>query len=235
MSFSWQALLCGAMVSVLCVACSTPKPSPDTTVADEPSTEAPVSQPLTQTPDEPAGEAFVVKGVRAAGEGMTLDAKPQRLFGLWSVSSGSPDYIYMFGQGEASGDAFTMTFDGPPPAEAINSYGVGVAVIGGLASESTPLASGRCEEDCLGFPGRQAKMGVPFADAFADRYAVIWVDASKDFSNPKLPDWMRNAPKGYSCVKGVPSTNDGFDGFEQVDCAQVVLRVDMKFEFVNWT
>lgn len=47
----------------------------------------------------------------------------------WSVSSGSPDYIYYWGDGQLAGSTYSISFTTAPPPEAINSYGVGVGFL----------------------------------------------------------------------------------------------------------
>ena len=48
-----------------------------------------------------------------------------RVVVAWVVSSGSPDYTYVYGEGtlQEQVGTFSLTFDAPPPAAALNSSG----------------------------------------------------------------------------------------------------------------
>src|SRR5262245_59461033 len=53
-----------------------------------------------------------------------LDAAPAQAADavvLWSVTSGSPDYMYVFGKTAVNDRAFTLRLDSRLPAEAVNS------------------------------------------------------------------------------------------------------------------
>src|SRR5262245_1503255 len=72
--------------------------------------------------------AFAVNGKITAVPGKMVPA----MGGVevaWSVSSGSPDYLYVFGSGPTSGNTFSLSLDKAPPAEALNSYGIGVGIV----------------------------------------------------------------------------------------------------------
>ncbi len=224
-------------VCVFCLhACSTTKPA-ETIEPVEPvdDIKVPVGE-VSQTldPEVTDAEVFAFDGVRTAAESMSLDGGPRRVVALWNVTSGSPDYLYTFGGGEAVAGSFNIKFAGAPPAEAINDYGVGVAIIGEIADGTPLLIEGRCD-DCFEMGTGDKSTNKTVITGFADRYAVLWVDPEADMSDELLPDWMRNAPKGYSCGRGVKVEGRRFESFEQVDCSEIVLRLDKNFEFVNWT
>src|SRR5438128_413220 len=83
------------------------------------------------TIDGPAG-SFTVAGTVAAGgpaTGVTVV--------LWQVTSGSPDYTWKYGMGSATGTMFMVTLDMVPPPQAINSYGIGVGIVGLLPAGTT--------------------------------------------------------------------------------------------------
>lgn len=144
---------------------------------------------------------------------------------VWVVSSGSPDYSYAFGSGEATADSFTLSFEEDPPAEALNSYGIGVGVLA-LMPTGKGLAQGKLD-DKLSDTLEDTALGA------AGGYAIIFKKAGAADG----PAWAGDFPDGYSCAKGVPATGDGFDTFAPVDCAEVVITVDdiNNIEFTNWT
>ena len=168
--------------------------------------------------------AFTVQGKTEIAQGSSFPASDNKLLAYWVVSSGSPDYVYVFGQGTATSTGFTINFESEPPAEALNSYGVGIAIVGGLFPSSTVYTPGK------------AGSGTPFYEdattqALTDRYAIIYKKAGAEGL-----DWTDSFPDGYSCGKGVPAVQgQTFDTFEKVDCAQVILRIDTMFDIVNWT
>lgn len=152
------------------------------------------------------------------------------VYTFWSVSSGSPDYLYTFGAGEAeinaSGSTFSLSFLTPPPAEALNAYGVGVGLIMGLFDPNKALTQGKY----MGDPDVDAGL---VSKAAADRYAIIYVAPGVNHS---ALGWSVNFPEGYSCGRGIAApAGQGFDSFEPVPCAQVEFRLDTLFDFVNWT
>lgn len=168
--------------------------------------------------------AFSVQGKTEVAAGNSFPAADNKVFAYWVISSGSPDYIYVFGQGTATSTGFTMSFESEPPAEALNSYGVGVAIVGGLFPSSTTYAPGKLMDEDLFYEDNTTQ-------ALTDRYAIIYKKA-----NAEDLGWTDSFPEGYSCGKGVPAANgESFDTFEKVDCAQVILRIDTMFDVVNWT
>jgi hypothetical protein len=139
---------------------------------------------------------------------------------IWTVSSGSPDYAYKFGEGPTTDTRFTVTFSDSPPTEAINSYGLGIGVVG-LVAEGTEIPTGRIDV------GEREFLGV------TPRHAVIWRSASaNDLS------WSTAFPRGFSCGQCVPASPDEtFDAFAPVDCSQVQIQAAAleQVELCNWT
>ena len=72
----------------------------------------------------------------------TVPSEAQTAVIIWEVSSGSPDYVYKFGEGTAADGRFSITLSSDPPAEAINSYGLGVGLVAVLVPGVT-LPEGR--------------------------------------------------------------------------------------------
>ncbi len=135
---------------------------------------------------------------------------------LWVVSSGSPDYIYKFGQGTSTGAQFIASFSTVPPAAAINSYGLGVGIVAVLAPGTMIPADGMIDEMVLAGAG------------YTTEHAIIYKTATAtDLS------WSASFPVGYSCGRCVRASS-GFDSFEVTSCATV--EVDMTpMNACNWT
>lgn len=172
-------------------------------------------------------------GIQADVEAQTVIENDTVLTGteqvevLWTVSSGSPDYVYAWGDGVAATDHVDVTFPGDtPPDDAINSYGLAVGVIAVFGSEMEDLdgkLTGFDESSILGA---------------SDRYAIIY--RAESFEAPGEGfSWPNAFPAGkLSCGRGVDAAEgESFDSFEPVDCSEVeVIFTDSEnFNFVNWT
>ncbi|MFT3774143.1 MAG: hypothetical protein QM820_52930 [Minicystis sp.] len=166
--------------------------------------------------------ALEVEGAVTAASGKTApDHALVNVF--WMVTSGSPDYGYAFGSGEATSGAFDLSFPAAPPAEAINSYGIGVGVVL-LMPDSQGLPDGKvADDDAI----EEHALGA------VSNFAIIYKKAGATGLS-----WSAAFPEGYSCAKGVPAKEgETFDSFEPVDCATAVMTVDAidNIDFVNWT
>lgn len=146
-----------------------------------------------------------------------------RVVVVWTVSSGTPDYGYVFGEGTLDRNAgtFRIQFDGPPPAEALNAGVLGVGLV--VATTDQSLRNGDFLTDPpTGFVGITAQ------------HAVIFVSSRQDAM--QLLDWAAAFGDGYSVGAGVevPGT---FDKFAPVSPSSAVLIVDdfANIELVNWT
>src|SRR5690349_12176185 len=71
------------------------------------------------TIDAPTGGPFTATGTVVATGGATVPATGH-VMAMWTVSSGSPDYIYKFGDGTATGATHTLSFPSLPPTAALN-------------------------------------------------------------------------------------------------------------------
>ena len=142
---------------------------------------------------------------------------------IWSVSSGSPDYMYHFGSGSSDGSVFELKLDADPPPEALNSYGLGVGVLILVASDYS------IEDGQVPNPSEE-ELEQESAGA-SGQYAIIY-----KAPDAQELDWMGSFPAGYSCGKCV-ETGDTFDAFEPVDCKDVKIDVNdlESIEFCNWT
>lgn len=148
---------------------------------------------------------------------------------IWSVTSGSPDYAYKFGEGASRDAKFSVNFDGQIPAEAINSYGVGVGLIA-LVPPATTLPDGKLDGAHDGNPS--SKELTPLG--ITSQYAIIYkTDTAKDFK------WSTSFPAGLSCGVCVPAPEgEVFDSFEPIDCDKLKIETasdPTSIHSCNWT
>lgn len=178
--------------------------------------------------DEPfspqGGEQITVSGTLTNKTSKPLPSGT-RVLVAWVVSSGSPDYTYVFGEGivRTNNNTFTIDFNGPPPAKALNSYGLGVGIV--LLTTNTSIKEGSdiqgvAESEIVGAAGE---------------YAVIYVERDPAELGANI-GWVSRFKRGYNVGRGVdlPRT---FDGFEPVSPSSVEIMIDAlrNIEFVNWT
>lgn len=169
---------------------------------------------------------FTVSGTLSGPQLAALPAG-SRVVLLWVVTSSSPDYAYVFGDGtiDAANGRFTMTIADRPPRAALNSYGLGVGipvVVGPGAS----IPTGRLDDVAA---LQAAALGA------AGNYAVIYTAAARPSQMTELA-WVDAFPLGYGVGRGIilPGT---FDGFEPVASTTIEIVIDdmENIEFVNWT
>jgi hypothetical protein len=168
-----------------------------------------------------AGSGFMASGTLTPGPGRQVPSSA-KVFVVWLVSSGSPDYGYKFGEGVSSGATFSLNLQAPPPVDALNAGELGVGLMTLVTSESS-LADGKYEG---GTGDPSAALGA------AGQYALIY----KAKATVTYTTWADRFPVGYSCGKGVKA-QQGFDSFEPVPCNSIGITVDLSenIEFVNWT
>jgi hypothetical protein len=161
---------------------------------------------------------FAVSGMVEPG---LLDAEGRTAALIWSVSSGSPDYEYKFGEATIRNGQFSIQLPTDPPVDATNSYGMGVGIVLVLAS-GVSLPDGKVttnlsKSDILGISAQ---------------YAVIWLSATAT-----LPDnsWPKSFPQGYACGVCVPS-DASFDAFAATGCDQLKVEANSSSPTIcNWT
>jgi hypothetical protein len=147
-----------------------------------------------------------------------------RLIAVWGVSSGTPDYGYVFGEGTINRlfGTFRIEFDQPPPVEALNNGVLGVGLL--IATTDQSLKDG---DIVTGASWTAEIIGV------TAQYAVIFVDHQDSLY---LNHWVASFGSGYSVGVGVkvPGT---FDKFEPVSRSSPILIIDDlgSIEIVNWT
>ena len=175
------------------------------------------------TPDAGATHGQTVSGgVDPAVQGEGLVAAI-----IWEVSSGSADYAYKFGEGTVTNDRYSITLSGDPPAEAINSFGLGIAVVVVLAPGVTlpdgKLAPTVLSTDIVGISARNS---------------VIWRAETMNLpeSGPPPDWWPLGFPQGLACGACTPRPDGGsFDGFAPTTCDQMQINLVVPENVCNWT
>jgi hypothetical protein len=170
--------------------------------------------------NSPSGE-FVVSGTIQNNTGAPIPPNT-RLLVAWSVSSGTPDYEYIFGEGtiDAAAGTFQIQLDQPPPAAALNTGQLGVGIL--FATTNQAVGNGVYGEN----------MSPDELIGAAGRHGIIYV------GDPSIldPAWKAEFPTGYSVGSGV-DVEDDFDRFQPASQSSVVLIIDdlANIDFVNWT
>lgn len=164
---------------------------------------------------------FVVRGPLT-----NLSSQPvpsnARVVVAWVVTSGTPDYTYLYGEGTVSAGTYRVTFTGPPPDAALNDGQLGVGIV--LLTSGTGLHSGMRLEDA---PANAVLLGA------TGNYAVIY----KAVDPVTRVDWADQFALGFGAGVGVERPGD-FDAFAPTDPTGLELLVvdDIDdIDFVNWT
>jgi hypothetical protein len=198
-------------------------PEPDATVlADaEPLADAQAQADASAPAD--AGTSTVTFSVRGGLVG-TPPAAANEVVVLWQVTSGSPDYLYIYGRASSGATSYVLSLGMDPPPEAVNSYGGAVGFVA-LAEQAAMLPSGRIGDAALA----QVR-------GLSARHAVVWKGASAP--SGILP-WADGFAAGYSCGRcvDVPGT---FDRFEPVECSNIPVEIPASgdiedLDICNWT
>ena len=178
--------------------------------------------------DSPTGTGielpYVVSGPLENRTGAPIP-EGARVVVLWGVSSGSPDYAYIYGHGtiDRATNRFSVTFDAAPPAEALNQpQGLGVGLV--LVTTDAALADGRLPADydtskIIGASGQ---------------HAVIYLAGSP---SQAPTGWPRSFRRGFNVGEGITIPNSSFDGFAPIaaDALRVIVDDLANIDFVNWT
>jgi hypothetical protein len=161
-------------------------------------------------------------GTTTIRNGTTIPANA-RVVVLWGVSATSPDYSYVYGSGTInSAGAVAITFNGPPPAAALNLGEVGVGLV--IITTDQTLTDGMLPAT-YSFPG--------FLGASED-YSIIYSTNLSATTIDGVP-WAAQF-NGYGLGKVVRSTS-GFDSFAVADPATLKLVIDAQsnIHVPNWT
>jgi hypothetical protein len=175
-----------------------------------------------ESPSEPGSDLpYTISGTLDNRTGAPVPTGT-RVLVAWEVSSGSPDYTYVFGEGtvRANGAGFELTFDAPPPARALNSNGLGVGIV--FLTTDTGLRAG----DDVSRLNPAAIVGA------AGQFAVIYLDRAP----AEVGSWAAKFQPGYNVGRGIDLPGS-FDGFEPVSPFSVEIIIDdlENIDFVNWT
>ena len=173
---------------------------------------------------EPIELPYVVSGALDNRTGAALPENA-RVVVLWGVSSGTPDYSYIYGHGsiDRATNRYSVTFDAAPPAEALNQPdGVGVGLV--LVTTDASLGDGRLPQgwDTSKIIGASGQ------------HAVIYLAGSPS----RAPtSWLRDFRRGFNVGEGITIPNSVFDGFSPVaaDALEVIVDDLENIDFVNWT
>lgn len=175
--------------------------------------------------DDPAApeRGFEVTGTVSNRSGIEVPSDA-RILVVWGVSASSPDYNYVFGEGDLvdEGTAFRVEIDEPPPEAALNLGAVGVGVI--IVTTDQTIGMGDDVESI----SEEAILGA------AGQFGVIYVAPESD-AGETLP-WVEAFSEGYNVGRGVDVEGD-FDEFTAVGADEVEIILDDldAIEFVNWT
>jgi hypothetical protein len=163
---------------------------------------------------------FVVSGPITNVSGQPIPSNA-RVVVAWVVSSGSPDYTYIHGEGTVEGSSFSVSLS-PPPAAALNQGQVGVGIP--VLTTNAGLRTGVRLEDVSVSPEELLGATGQFAVIYKATDAVTYVD------------WADAFPLGFGAGHGVERPGD-FDAFEPVAPTSLELIVDdfENIDFVNWT
>lgn len=146
---------------------------------------------------------------------------------VWSVSSGSPDYLFVFGRGKVNGDTVTLDITSSPPAEALNKGGLGIAVLI-TVPPGTSVPDGKLSSE-------QSKALEGQASGISARHAIIY---RADQAQVTRGGWETAFPQGYACGECVPHPEDAgpFDSFKTTDCSAIRLQsMASNPDICNWT
>ena len=145
---------------------------------------------------------------------------------VWGVSSGTPDYGYVFGRGTINRllGSFRIEFDAPPPPTALNMGELGVALI--------VVTTGQSWQDGDSLIARDA--GWDDVIGISQQHAVIFVNSG---NATQMREWAGAFDIGYSVGVGVHIPNEVFDIFQPVSPSGAVLTIDdpANLTTVNWT
>ncbi|MFN8361490.1 MAG: hypothetical protein U0264_16375 [Candidatus Kapaibacterium sp.] len=148
----------------------------------------------------------------------------------WSVSRGSPDYGYYFGEGhlDKSTNSFTVGFNADLPSEAMN---LNSAMDGGLGVGYVLLVTSPTK-----LTGKDLKL-LTNATLWGamDWSGMIYIGGEP--SKVEWRPWGKDFKQGYNYAVGVDNPS-GFDSYAPADSKNMTLLIDTSlaaFKFPNWT
>jgi hypothetical protein len=169
-----------------------------------------IDAPIDMSIDSPGGNPFSASGP------ITTSGPANPVFVAWQVTSGSPDYLWKFGEGTSTATTFMVTMGSNPPAQALNSYGLAIGLVVMLPDGVALPPDGILNDNDF----------EPIAAT--GNHWIIFKTASAS-----LPGWPESFPVGYACGVCVP-TSGTFDDFAVTACdgLEMVRNLD---NVCNWT
>ena len=168
-------------------------------------------------------DTFTVAGTIENTKGITL-TDDMGIYVMWSVTSGSPDYTYVWGKGSFDKNKMTFKVELPliPPEEALNNKTIGVGQVFLLKDKSLQEGKLPLQYDRNKFVGATGW------------YAIIY---KKNDSTDSEIDWLPLFDKGFNIGVGVEGsgTFDSFKPIEQGEKMKLIIDDLLKVKFVNWT
>ena len=146
-----------------------------------------------------------------------------RVLVAWNVISGSPDYTYVYGEGSLDLAAKTFSVELPdnPPAEALNSSGLGVGLI--IFTNDAQIKVGDKITGSLSIVG-----GAP-------AHSVIFIRENATNLATYSDGWPTRFVVGYSVGEGYDVPNTVFDGFRPAANTGVIAQTNLvAHPWVNW-
>lgn len=175
-------------------------------------------------PLEPEGDDIVISGPVINFTEQEIPGNA-RVLVLWSVSSGTPDYTYVFGEGVLldGGTSFQVELPEAPPAAALNADLLGVGFVVLTTNQDAGLG-----DDLADIPTSEI-LGV------TGWHGVIYLNRDPN-DLPRHVSWASEFNAGYNVGQGVEAESS-FDWFEPVAPGTMELIVDdlQNIEIVNWT
>lgn len=171
------------------------------------------------------GAGFVVSGRIQNNTGKPIPAGA-RVLVAWGVSSGSPDYSYIFGEGaiDRMTGTFHVRFEAPPPAEALNNGVLGVGLVF--------VTTDQVLHDGDSIPNRPPTFDIL---GLTPQHAVIFLATPPD--TLQMPAWATAFDTSYSLGVGVKVPGSVFDKFvpARPSSAKLIIDALANLETVNWT
>lgn len=160
--------------------------------------------------DSPGGGPFSASGP------ITTSGPANPVFVAWQVTSGSPDYLWKFGEGTSTATTFMVTMGSNPPAQAINSYGLAIGLVVMLPDGVALPPDGIIDDNDF----------EPIAGT-ANHWIIFKAPGAT------LPGWPESFPEGYACGVCV-ETSGTFDDFAVTACDSLEMVRDLT-DVCNWT
>lgn len=153
----------------------------------------------------------------------------------WSVSAGSPDYLYFYGDSyiDTASKTFTIGFKDELPVDGLNrnktgigGLGVGMAV---LVTTPVKLLGKYSDIDFSSSSGNKFYGGLNWS-------GFIYIGG--DSSQITFRSWGKNFKQGFSYAKGAKQPSGGFDYFIPGDSNDMQIVIDTvleNYQYPNWT